>query len=181
MDISFQDPFSGLVSQSSGSYCCFSHHATAQTASHLQRMWMECLAAINTYFVDLCVNCHKQGGVAEPKVGSPPGKLKLDPRPEVAVTQSRMYLQQIGGHMESFPRKMAVSEHGKAGTIYFGRSMNIRKGETGILLCRLSWKTWFHIHCRLSASWRGDLSTKNEAKFVGAALVLGLGLLQGGW
>ena len=57
-----------------------------------------------------------QSAVTKPKVASPPGELQSDSRPEVLVTQRRTYLQQIGGHMESFPKSRLSLSLGKLGS-----------------------------------------------------------------
>lgn len=66
------------------------------------------------------------------KVSSPPGELKSDSPPEVVVSQHRVYLQQIEGHAEPFP-KLASPNEGKQGRL-FPMGNEYSKGRGGFWL-----------------------------------------------
>ena len=78
----------------------------------------------------------------------PSRRVKSDSPPEVVFSPSKVYLQQTGDHEESLPESWRPLNKGKQGHL-FGMGMNIQKGEVGILLRRLSWKTCFHLQCSL--------------------------------
>lgn len=57
-------------------------------------------------------------------------RVKSDSTLKVVVSQSKVYLQQIGDHEESFPKPWHPRTKGNM-DIYFGQRMNIQKGEVG--------------------------------------------------
>ena len=104
---------------------------------------------------------------------APSWRVKSDSPPEVVVSQSEVCLQQIGAPEESFPESRCPRTKGSR-DIHFRQGMNTPKGEVGILLHKLTWKTRFHVRCRWwqpgpPSSWRAR-SLKNKAKLTGKLL-----------
>ena len=72
--------------------------------------------------------------VTETKGSSPPGELNQTP-PEVAVSQSKGYFQQMGDHAESLPKSSLSSNKGKQGHL-FQKGNEYSKGRGGYSLAQ---------------------------------------------
>ena len=90
----------------------------------------------------------------------PPGEWKSDSPPEVVVTQNRVYLQQIGAHVESFPKSWLSPSTRKQGP-FISDGPWIFKKERWVFTCA------------------GSVGISRLIR-AGAALVAGLRLVQGG-
>ena len=86
--------------------------------------------------------------VTKTKLGSPSGELNQTLRQKQLLHKVGYICSKQEATQNHF-QNHGIPEQIEAGTFYFGWEMNIPKGEVGIHLHVLSWKTCFHIHCRL--------------------------------